>query len=658
LYNEQVDEFIRKGRFQGPVLGPIGAYVKIVAGKEQFASIAEQAIGIGALDRFIVTNDHDRKVLQSIRKKVGCQQDCGIFQIHQHPKYDVPQPPVEGIETVASVLNISNDLVFNCLVDNCKIDERALSQSREESERLLLVKGNNGRYSIRGKVKNVFILPQGDNWSVRDGNISMVANEKKLRQTIGVDKSAALADAKREAQSIKEELDVLRREESRLEHEHHEHQKDWNVKKRENQKIAKDIDKCVVVCDNIRNEQVAAASFDTDTSSEESDVAEAQAAADALKEEEQTLKEQIEENKPEIQDLKAKLEEVRTRNYKVLEDIKVAEDDLAQYVQSISQREEKLEKKREKVRQYETIIEQQEQKVKRLKASAKEDLKNARKIAYQRVMEERREALETGGKEVDDSQFTQDPTDEDLEEIEITETDKEPSYYEARMARATRKIEQEKERRNATRDDPAIAFQKYDRAKKKLQGKVEQIKQIDETSENLKKDMQQRKKRWRQFRTHIATTTDQRFDEILNLKGSSGEIEFDHVGNQLHLVVQKDAKDANSQQKDVKALSGGERSYTTIALLLALGESLETPFRVLDEFDVFLDPVTRKLTIDALIRMAKAMQHRQFIFITPQDVSQVEVDPMLYVLKMRPPSRNDVAGGPTQRTLDFSQTQS
>ena len=46
---------------------------------------------------------------------------------------------------------------------------------------------------------------------------------------------------------------------------------------------------------------------------------------------------------------------------------------------------------------------------------------------------------------------------------------------------------------------------------------------------------------------------------------------------------------------------------STIALLLALGEMLETPFRVMDEFDVFLDPVTRKLIIDTLIQVGKAM---------------------------------------------------
>jgi chromosome segregation ATPase len=47
--------------------------------------------------------------------------------------------------------------------------------------------------------------------------------------------------------------------------------------------------------------------------------------------------------------------------------------------------------------------------------------------------------------------------------------------------------------------------------------------------------------------------------------------------------------------------SGGERSYTTLSLLLALGESLETPFRVMDEFDVFLDPVARKIALDTMV---------------------------------------------------------
>lgn len=102
--------------------------------------------------------------------------------------------------------------------------------------------------------------------------------------------------------------------------------------------------------------------------------------------------------------------------------------------------------------------------------------------------------------------------------------------------------------------------------------------------------------------------------------------------------------------------SGGEKSYTQMCLILALGEKLETPFRVLDEFDVFLDAPTRKLTIQMLIQLAhEKMSHRQFIFITPQDISDITSDPRLKILRMLPPKRHGVVGGPSQQTLNFSQ---
>lgn len=111
--------------------------------------------------------------------------------------------------------------------------------------------------------------------------------------------------------------------------------------------------------------------------------------------------------------------------------------------------------------------------------------------------------------------------------------------------------------------------------------------------------------------------------------------------------------DEHSQTKDVKALSGGERSFATLSLLLAIGESLETPFRVMDEFDVFLDPIARKIAMDNLVKVAKNMEHRQFIFITPQDVSNLQTDPKLKIHKMQPPKRKSTVGGPQQQTLDF-----
>jgi chromosome segregation ATPase len=439
-----------------------------------------------------------------------------------------------------------------------------------------------------------------------------------------------------------------------MEHKHTEHQKEWNVKKRASQTNNKEMERCLTRIESLKAEKDSATNFDTDTSEYEADVAEAQQAVDEIKDREITLKEVMEESAPEIEALKKQLEEVRTRNEKVLEDMKVAEDELNKYIQSMSQQAEKIEKKRDKIRQLETILVKQEAKVQEVTAETERNLRIAKKLAFKRQLKEQREQ-EGADNSQDFDEGTQDPTDEELEAIEMQDVNREPDYFETRIARLRTKIEKERERQDLSNEPPAVVYQRYIRAKNTLDGKLKQIEEIEQTHDMLHQDLKERKRRWKQFRKHIAKITTGKFDEILNMKGSCGDLNFDDKNETLELVVQKDSMDANSQQKDVKALSGGERSYATIALLLALGESLETPFRILDEFDVFLDPVTRKLTIDQLIKMAKEMGHRQFIFITPQDVSNVTPDPMLKILKMTPPQRNELAGAATQQTLDFSQ---
>lgn len=60
--------------------------------------------------------------------------------------------------------------------------------------------------------------------------------------------------------------------------------------------------------------------------------------------------------------------------------------------------------------------------------------------------------------------------------------------------------------------------------------------------------------RWRKLQKHLSSMTDHRFDEILQLNKQSGQLEFDHEGHELNLVVQKNINDTSSQTKDVKAL--------------------------------------------------------------------------------------------------------
>jgi len=293
--------------------------------------------------------------------------------------------------------------------------------------------------------------------------------------------------------------------------------------------------------------------------------------------------------------------------------------------------------------------------VENIKGRVAEAKATARKLQFDANRDRKIFELKQGnGGEIPTGEEVQlEPTAEDLEQIEAIEVSKDSKHFKAKIVNKGKKIDQEVQRRNMSESDPAVSRDKYFRAKKDVDSKMEQINAIQKNCEALSKDLHDRKKRWRMFRSHIAQMTNISFDEFLSKKGSAGEVVFDHEEYRLDLSVQKDHKDASSQTKDVKALSGGERSFATLSLLLAIGESLETPFRVMDEFDVFLDPVARKIAMQNLVKVAMEMGHRQFIFITPQDVSSLETSPQLRIFKLKAPVRSAAVGGAQQQTLNF-----
>lgn len=416
--------------------------------------------------------------------------------------------------------------------------------------------------------------------------------------------------------------------------------------------------------EDIRADEVASIDNHIDTSEEEEDVSAAQACLDEIKENQRKAEEAIREQEPRILEIQENVKAITARNVMIMHDISQAEQNLSQHYQAIEKQKEKIAKKRRKLLQFEEIVAEHAESIRKAQDESSQYLKMAQKIQHYRDhSEERRKVREENDGQIDDidtADYNYDPTDAELGQVGIPQQLdqlKNQQFYGDKIKIVENKIRLEKVRRLENSDDEPTAFAKYVRAKKIYQAKAAQIVEINTMSQSMGLDMKMRRDRWLEFRHHVSEFSTIKFNETLNIKGSSGCIEFDHEREDLQLIVQKDASNEQSQQKDIKALSGGERSFTTMALLLALGEMLETPFRVMDEFDVFLDPVTRKKIIDTLIEVGQSMRHRQFIFITPQDVSNVVSSSTVKILQMHPPIRRTVAGGHEQQTLDFSASQ-
>ena len=124
-------------------------------------------------------------------------------------------------------------------------------------------------------------------------------------------------------------------------------------------------------------------------------------------------------------------------------------------------------------------------------------------------------------------------------------------------------------------------------------------------------------------------------------------LEYDHATRTLNPKVQTDlVVEAGSRTKDVRGLSGGEKSFSTICFLLSLWNAIMSPVRCLDEFDVFMDAVNRRVSMQLLMAMARQGNGTQFIFITPQNMNSVDVDGCYdKVVRLSDPDRN-------QATLD------
>ncbi|XP_038976573.1 structural maintenance of chromosomes protein 6B isoform X4 [Phoenix dactylifera] len=195
-----------------------------------------------------------------------------------------------------------------------------------------------------------------------------------------------------------------------------------------------------------------------------------------------------------------------------------------------------------------------------------------------------------------------------------------PEQLSARLNRLRQRLQHESQRYNESIDDLRAMYDKKERKILKKQNTYATFR------EKLNACQKALDLRWSKFQRNANLLKRQltwQFNGHLRKKGISGHIKVDYEQKVLSVEVKMPQDASGNSVRDTRGLSGGERSFSTLCFALALHEMTEAPFRAMDEFDVFMDAVSRKISLDTLVDFAVA-QGSQWIFITPHDISMVK----------------------------------
>ncbi|KAL1420022.1 hypothetical protein MTO96_024696 [Rhipicephalus appendiculatus] len=143
------------------------------------------------------------------------------------------------------------------------------------------------------------------------------------------------------------------------------------------------------------------------------------------------------------------------------------------------------------------------------------------------------------------------------------------------------------------------------------------------------------------------------FGTTLLQQNFKGTLEIDHDKQHLQIRVEpKEGVSGSKARQDLKALSGGERSFSTVCFVLALWETMECPFRIMDEFDIFMDMGKRRVSLEMILEMTRRKSANQFVFLTPLELPAIDALHHVNIMIMPEPSRKRPAVAAAQNNDD------
>jgi chromosome segregation ATPase len=579
--------------FTHPPIGPIGMKCKLL--EEEWSPAIEILIG-KSLDKFVVHNVADMKQLQKLTANLNPQPSIVLspftakqYKIAPHPEY----------KTLLSVLQIDDPIIFNALVDDGNPERTLLFQTSKEAKDVIF-------QNLGGpNIAEAFSLEQRLTVQLLFGTQVIKGNKMPVTKRLHVggigDVTAMLRDAKAKHQNIQVQLQPARQEHN-------------TVRQRlaTNQKSQRHI-----------SDRMRAIPIDLERLNGEIEELEKAPEVEPDKAEEINA---LEATLPDFDTkIQAEAEEIAKVHAAKIDFLKGLEPVLARK-RDASQRGAEIEEKVGEVsREMDTLD-------KGIRASL------ARIPHFAMALEKLQKDSE--------GHTTRHAEQSKLVEvycIKAQTLSKRPTEpIEESPDQITRKIDSLEsmieQQRNEGQLDTSV-LEQYENAKRTINELHSAIAETKEAIDLATDMLDTRAQKWIKFRRGIAQRTRALFLSYLSVRNFLGDLNFDHKAKALHISINPNRAETGGT-RDTTTLSGGERSYSTVSLLLALWENMESPFRAMDEFDVFMDAVNRRISMELLVETALEKKHRQHIFLTPQQLQGVHLGENVKIFRMKPAERN------------------
>lgn len=548
---DEIDRGRQRGAFVGPVFGPLGMHFKVKQDCKSMGEAIERVAG-PQLGNFLVFDTRDQSTLNSMMK--SCGHERPIIRMVQAKPYDVPTIP--NCTTVLSALIIDEPLIFNCLIDQLHIENIIIVLNDDKrSLQPYMTRDERGREMFRDGITQA-VTHNGIVVTYRFGNQNTVGSHFAYRRLLSQDVSEIIEGLKQSIQEKQMELqgafaDLKSVDEFRRGVEQNKRHHDERLRNARTQASAltKERSQIQAELDELADaESIDTSALETELQELQEAVRQITAQIDDLKQNQQLmLARQMREVKEQLSSLNNRFEGINA-------EIRAKEDELRQFLKERDMHKRRLAHEEEKVKKLKREVDANEERV-------------AEAVA---ILEAKTEEART-----DTPKFIEDWNGEPIaisDKENVDKLSKDKTYCERELV--FNRDEVLKQTAGGSAEEAVALFEKSHADYKESAAQYESFLY---NKESLIEDLEKRTEHWAAQLTRCTEVVRKKFNYYLNQKGFSGTAKFDHKEKTLTLISQTDSNNKLTQSKDMRQLSGGERSYTTLALLLSLGHVVRCP---------------------------------------------------------------------------------